>query len=239
MSAAISLTSVSKAYGGLRPLRLRELIVNEGDVIGLAGFDQVTAEVFVNLVTGATLPDAGDVEVFGRRTADIADTDEWLSLVDRFGIISERVVLLPQYTAAQNIAMSLTLDVEPVSAEVRRQVETLGGEAGLDGGDFDTAAADGPTALRHRIRLARALAQEPRLLLVEHPAASVAAADLAALSADLARVASARGLAVVVLAANHELASPFAPRVMTLDPATGALAERRGGLLGRLFGRHG
>ena len=53
----LALDAVIKAYGGLRPLRLRQLRVEAGEQVGLAGFDQVTAELFVNLVTGATLPD--------------------------------------------------------------------------------------------------------------------------------------------------------------------------------------
>jgi lipoprotein-releasing system ATP-binding protein len=233
----LSLNGVSKSYGGLRPLRLRDLRVVEGDLVGLAGFDQVMAEVFVNLVTGATLPETGDVEVFGRRTADIADTDDWLALVDRFGIVSERVVLLPQYTALQNVAMSLTLDVEPVRDDVRQHVEALGEEAGLDPAEMGALVADGSTALRHRVRLARALALAPKLLLVEHPAAGVEPDEVEALSRDLRTVAGKRGLAVVVLAAGVEQARPFVTRVLSLNRATGELSEAGKGLLGRLLGR--
>ena len=87
------------------------------------GFDQTTAEVFVNLATGATLPEEGTVRVFGRATSEIADSADWLATVDRFGIVSERVVLLEQFTPLQNIAMSLTLDVDPLPADVRRRAE--------------------------------------------------------------------------------------------------------------------
>ena len=120
----LELSNVSKAYGGLRPLRLRALSVTPGSVVALAGFDQTTAEVFVNLVTGATLPEEGTVRVFGRATSEIADSADWLATVDRFGIVSERVVLLEQFTPLQNIAMSLTLDVEPLPADVRQRAES-------------------------------------------------------------------------------------------------------------------
>jgi ABC-type lipoprotein export system ATPase subunit len=93
--------------------------------------------VFVNLATGATLPEEGTVRVFGRATSEIADSADWLATVDRFGIVSERVVLLEQFTPLQNIAMSLTLDVEPFPADVRQRAEQLAREAGVDGDAFD------------------------------------------------------------------------------------------------------
>ena len=122
----LEFSDISKAYGGLRPLRLRALSITPGIVVALAGFDQTTAEVFVNLATGATLPEEGTVRVFGRATSEIADSADWLATVDRFGIVSERVVLLEQFTPLQNIAMSLTLDVEPLPADVRRACRTSG-----------------------------------------------------------------------------------------------------------------
>ena len=70
--AVLEFAGVSKAYGGLRPLRIAELRVAAGDRVAILGLDQPTAEVFVNLATGATLPDAGAVSVFGRDTKAMA-----------------------------------------------------------------------------------------------------------------------------------------------------------------------
>ena len=58
MTPLLELTSVSTDYRGLRPLRIERLTVASGDHVALVGFDRVTAELFVNLVTGAKLPDA-------------------------------------------------------------------------------------------------------------------------------------------------------------------------------------
>ena len=233
MEPILELSAVAKSYGGLRPLRLRALSIAPGSVVGLAGFDQTTAEVFVNLVTGATLPDEGTVRVFGRATSAIADSADWFATVDRFGIVSERVVLLDQFTPLQNIAMSLTLDVDPLPPDVRRQVEGLAREAGLDATGFDRPVADGGVALRHRVRLARALAISPAVLLIEHPIAGLDAHEIGPLAGDITRVAATRGVAVIVLAADTSTASPFAARVLTLNGGTGELTEtRRTGLLG-------
>jgi ABC-type transporter Mla maintaining outer membrane lipid asymmetry ATPase subunit MlaF len=231
----LELSRISKAYGGLRPLRLRSLTVTPGSVVALAGFDQTTAEVFVNLATGATLPEEGTVRVFGRATSEIADSADWLATVDRFGIVSERVVLLEQFTPLQNIAMSLTLDIEPLPDDVRQRVEALAREAGLDGDGLDRPVAGGGVALRHRVRLARALATSPAVLLIEHPVAGLEASEIRALARDIARTAAARDLAVIVLAADTSTASPFATRVLTLNGGTGELTESKArSVFGRL-----
>ena len=234
-STILEFSNLSKAYGGLRPLRLRSLAITAGTQVALAGFDQTTAEVFVNLATGATLPEEGVVQVFGRATSAIADSADWLATVDRFGIVSERVVLLEQFTPLQNIAMALTLDVEPLPADVRQQAETLAREAGLDDERLDRPVADGGVALRHRVRLARALAVSPAVLLIEHPIAGLEAHEVAPLARDIARAAESRGLAVVVLAADATTATPFAQRVLALNGGTGELTEtRKTGLLDKL-----
>ena len=237
MTPVLTLSGVSKTYGGLRPLRVRSLSVTAGDVVALAGFDQTMAEVFVNLVTGATLPEEGDVRVFGRPTAEIADSADWLSTVDRFGIVSERVVLLEQFTPLQNIAMSLTLDIDPLAGEVRAQAAALATAVGLPEETHDLPVADGTVAARHRVRLARALATSPSVLLVEHPIAGLEAQEVAPLAADIRRVAAERKLAVIVLAAEPSSAAPFAPRTLRLNGGTGELTETRAGLLGRIFGK--
>jgi ABC-type transporter Mla maintaining outer membrane lipid asymmetry ATPase subunit MlaF len=234
-SPILELCNISKAYGGLRPLRLRALSVMPGSVTALAGFDQTTAEVFVNLVTGATLPEEGTVRVFGRATSEIADSADWLATVDRFGIVSERVVLLDQFTPLQNIALSLTLDVEPLPADVRERVEGLARAAGLDVQAFDRPVGDSGVGLRHRVRLARALATSPAVLLIEHPVAGLEPLEVGPLASDITRAAAIGAMAVIVLAADASTATPFATQVLTLNGGTGELTEaRRTGLLGKL-----
>ncbi len=87
-----------------------------GERVALAGIDAGGAEVMLNLVTGASLPDEGEVRVFGRRTADVSDGDEWLASLDCFGIVSERAVLLEGATLTQNLALPFTLEIDPVPA---------------------------------------------------------------------------------------------------------------------------
>jgi ABC-type transporter Mla maintaining outer membrane lipid asymmetry ATPase subunit MlaF len=233
--AVVEIRDVSKDYRGLRPLRLKRLALRQGEAVALVGFDHVAAEVFVNLVTGASMPDAGDIRAFGVSTSAIADPDAWLASLDRFGIVSERAVLLDALSVLQNIAMPLTLEIEPVPRDVRAQVEALAVEVGLDAADLQRAVATLAPAARQRVRLARAVALNPRVLLAEHPNATIPDGERPAFAADYASVVARRGLSSIVLTADRTFASAVASRVLTLQPATGDLKAASGWR--RLFGR--
>jgi len=111
---------------------------------------------------------------------------------------------------------------------VRGTVETLAAEVGIDAATLARPAGDvGPT-LRARVRLARALALDPAVLLLEHLSAGVPRGDVAALAASIRQVAERRGSAVIAATADLEFARAVAKRVLTLEPATGKLSARRG-----------
>ena len=223
----LEMSGVSKNYQALRPLRLQQLTVVAGESVAILGLDQASAEVFVNLATGTSLPDAGRVEIFGQPTAAIQDAAEWLAVVDRIGIVSDRAVLLDQFTITQNLAMPFTLDVEPPAAEVRARAEALATEAGIAASAWSTAVAAVGAAVRARVRLGRALALAPELLLLEHVSAALTAQEAAAFARDVRGVASRRRIATVAAVADEAFARGVATRVLALNAATGELLERR------------
>ena len=104
-TAILQVRDVVKDYRALRPLRVQSLDLREGEHLALLGFDQAGAEVLVNLLTGALLPDAGTVSVFGEPTSAITNAEGWVRFLDQFGLISERAVMLDQLSAGQNLAM--------------------------------------------------------------------------------------------------------------------------------------
>jgi ABC-type transporter Mla maintaining outer membrane lipid asymmetry ATPase subunit MlaF len=223
----LEFSGISKDYHGLRPLRIERLVVGTGEQVAIVGFDQVSAEVFINLATGATLPDAGEVLVFGRPTAAIADSADWLATVDRFGIVSERAVLLDQLTPVQNLAMPFTLAVEPPSDDVRAQAEALATEVGLPAESWTRAVADLGAGGRLLVRLGRALALDPAVLLLEHASAGLNRAEAVKFGADVLDIAGRRGIAVVTVTADEAFASAVAGSVVMFEPATGRLRRGR------------
>ena len=219
----ISLTGVQKQYGALRPLRIQRLDVARGERVALGGLDGPAAEMVVNLVTGATLPDQGTVHTFGTSTADITDGDAWLVSLERIGIVSPRAVLLEGSTLLQNLALPFTVELDPVPAAIAAQVAALAVECGIASEHRSRFAGELPGHLRARTHLARALALNPELLLIEHPTASVEEGERATLARDFAAAIEGRRAAALILTLDREFAGQAAHRSLTLQPATGAL----------------
>ena len=223
----VRLRNVVKDYKGLRPLRIEALDVTEGQLMALVGLDQMMAEVLVDLITAAIVPDSGEVVVFGQPTDAIADRTAWLETLDRFGLLTERAVLLDQLTVEQNLALPFSLALDDLDDPLRQRVCSLAAEIGLEDRLADKtgslAALD-----RLRVRLGRALALGPRVLLAEHPNATLNDDEQATFAADLTRIAKARGAAGIVLTASQAFARAAADDVLILQPATGALRPSSG-----------
>jgi len=224
MTALLDIRGLVKDYQGLRPLRVRELTVQRGRVISLAGFDALAAEMLVHLVTGAALPDEGDVTLFGTNTRHIPDAGAWLRSLDGLGLVSGRAVLVDMLTVLQNVAMPLTLDVDPIDPALKPQVEALAREAGIDQAAWDRALGRADAETNLRVRLARAVAASPVLVIAEHPSATLPREAVGRVAADVARIVRARGAALVTLTADAEWAGALGGDVLTLSPATGGLA---------------
>jgi branched-chain amino acid transport system ATP-binding protein len=223
----VELASVSKDYHGLRPLRIEQLSIPESAQTALLGFDVPMAETFVNLVTGAALPDQGVVTIWGRPTAAIADSAEWLAVVDRFGIVSSRAVLLLALSVTQNLAMPFTLNIDPPPDDILARAVQLAIEAGIPEPEWSRAVGDLDAAGRFRLRVARALALDPGILLLEHATAELPRGAVSGLGAHVRQIAARRGCAVLSIGADAEFASAVASRVLLLDAATGRFSEPR------------
>ena len=222
----IVLTNVEKQYGGLRPLRVRDLRVPAGRITMLLGFDRPAAEVFVNLITGASLPDTGDIESLGCRTGAIADSDEWLAFVERFGIVSDRIVLLDGMTVAQNLAISFDLELEPVPPDIMARVAVLAAEVGIDDMSAGTRVAEATPLLRSQIFLARAVALDPLILVLEHPSANLSSDEAKSFAAIVRHVSERRKLTTLGLLADEKFAKETGGRLLTWQPAPGEVRER-------------
>jgi len=223
----LELSDVSKDYRGLRPLRIDRLVVGAGESVAVVGLDQISAEVFVNLVTGTTLPDRGEVKGVGKTTAASVDSAEWLAFVDRFGIVTPRAVLLDALSVIQNLAMPFTLDIEPPPADVAARAAALAREVGLPEAEWQRVVGELNDTARARVMLARAVALDPAILLLEHSSAPLSREDATACGQHVRHVASPRGASVVAATVDETFARAVAVRVLKLEPATGRFSERR------------
>ena len=229
----IDVQGLVKDDQGLRPLRMRALTITPRDVVAIDGLDAIAAEIFVHLITGAALPDSGDVTLFGRNTRSITDGDAWLKSLDQVGMITARGILIEAFTVLQNVAMSLTLVVDPIDPRVMPEAGALAREVGLDPAAFDLPTGSAAGDVKMRVHLARALALGPKVLIAEHPSATLPRESVAAFAADLAKVARSRGLGLLALTSDDAFAKGLGGQRLVLNGGTGELKPI--GLIKKLF----
>jgi predicted ABC-type transport system involved in lysophospholipase L1 biosynthesis ATPase subunit len=99
---------------------------------------------------------------------------------------------------------------------------------------FDLPVGKTSPDVQARVHLAKALALGPKMLLAEHPTATMPRETVAAFGADLARVARERGMALLAVTADDALARAIGGQRLELVPASGEL--KAPGVLKRLFG---
>ena len=226
----IEMRGVVKNYQALRPLRVVELLIAATDRLALKGLDAAAAEMLVHLVTGAALPEEGFVKVSGRDTRDIATDTEWLTSLDRFGIVTHRAVLLDGMSVAANLALPLTISVDPMSPEIRARVEQDAKDVGLGETGLDGAVAKLSAEQRLRLHLSRAAANRPQFLLLEHPAAQLEDAAAAARTGKTLRALSdARGFGWLAIGEDATFADAAGATRLALAPATGVVSREKSG----------
>jgi ABC-type lipoprotein export system ATPase subunit len=225
----IHIAGLRKQFGGLRPLRINALSLPAGGRITLHGLDAESAEMLTLLITGASLPDEGTVAISGRDTRDIRTDTEWLTSLDVFGMVTTRAVLMDSVAVEANMALPFTLSIDPLLPEVRLAVESLAAEVGLHADMLPAPVHNLGEPDRARVHLARALALNPQVLLLEHPTAKLTSEEAGAFGRSLAGISERRRLAWLAITEDEAFAAEAGGRRCRLAPATGEIsAVKRG-----------
>jgi predicted ABC-type transport system involved in lysophospholipase L1 biosynthesis ATPase subunit len=124
--------------------------------------------------------------------------------------------------------MPLTLDVDPIDPAFRPAAEALAREAGIAESAWEQPLGRASAEVNLRVRLARAVAPEPALVIAEHPSAALPRDAVDRVAGDVARVAAARGAALVTLTADPAWAGAVGGQVLVLQPGSGELAPETG-----------
>src|SRR5262249_24175295 len=128
----IDIRNLRKQVIGPSPLRVRKFQLDHADRIALFGLDATGVEAFVHLLTGALLPDEGDVLIARHTPRAFSTAAEWLRSLDRFGFVPSRAVFLEPLPLISNLAVPLTLAIDLLPDDVRRRITTLAQEVALE-----------------------------------------------------------------------------------------------------------
>jgi len=218
-TAVVGLHDVHFAYPrpGREPLlvlRGVDLAVHPGEMVALLGANGCGKTTLLRLVSGTLKPQQGEVEVAGRRVGD------WTR-----DALARRVAVLPQQLDLPDGFRTAEL-VEMGRAPHARRLfgSTADDERAIQRALTDADALDLADRLPHelsggerqRVLVAMALAQEPDLLLLDEPTLHMDLAHQVALLRAMRRLQADRGLTVLTVLHDLNLAAAFAPRIVML-----------------------
>jgi len=210
-SASLTLHGVRKAFGANLVLENVDLTVPAGMTTALVGPSGGGKTVLLKCAAGLLRPDAGQVDLLGE-----TNVRHWGPLRHRIGVLFQRNALFDSMSVWENAAFPLRrrgMALEPAREEAFR----LLAQVGLDQRAGEAAPAALSGGMRKRAALARAMAGNPELLLLDDPTAGpdpVLAASMEQLIRHL--VCSHGTTALVVTAEVDDLESRF-DRVAVLD----------------------
>jgi branched-chain amino acid transport system ATP-binding protein len=217
---------LSKEFGGVRAVENLSFSVAPGTVHSIIGPNGAGKTTLLNLLTGIYVPTAGGIylgerELTGRpaheyAAAGIARTFQNLQVFFNMSAIEN--VMVGRYRHERcGIAAALLRFPSLARAEraCRKAAAELLDFVGL--GDYLVARADAlPYGALKRLEMARALATEPRVLLLDEPAAGLNPTETRELDALIGRIAG-RGITVVLVEHNMRLVMGVSDHILVLD----------------------
>src|SRR5262245_62172278 len=231
---ALEVHGLSKSYGGVRAVRDLSFSVESGEVVALIGPNGAGKTTCFNMLNGQLAPDRGEIVVGGTRVAGLPPHRVWrlgvgrtFQLTQTFGSLSVRenvqVALLSYHRRLRSVfAFAPVLYVKEAEALLERvgmRSQAARPCAVLAYGDLK------------RVELAVALANQPRLLLMDEPTAGMAPEERGALMQLAATLAASEGIAVLFTEHDMDVVFGHASRIIVLHQgeiiASGAPAEVR------------
>ena len=222
-------TAVSRAYEGVRALREVTLELHQGEVVGLIGPNGAGKTTLVNIMTGFDFPTTGSVQL------EEADITRWTPYRrGRAGLARtfQHSRSFRNLTVRENVEVA-ALGAGASAREARRRASLLLEILGLTA-HADTLASALPHGDERRLGVARALAIEPRFVLLDEPAAGLPEAEVPDLAAVVRSVRDEHGAGVLLIDHNMTLIMGVCDRIHVLDRgqtlAAGTPTEIRGNL---------
>ena len=211
--AFLELKSVSKHFGGHSVLSDINLSIEEGEFVAIVGYSGQGKTTLINLIAGLLKPDAGTVTLSGQPITGPGP--------DR-GLVFQNYSLLPWLTVYENIALAVDQvfpgwPAEKRAAHIEKHIATVKLSHAKD--RLPQQLSGG---MRQRVSVARTLAIDPRILLLDEPLGALDALSRGTLQDEIASIWQADRKTVVLITNSVDEALLLADRIIPLTIGPGA-----------------
>ncbi len=209
----LELRGVSKGFGGPAVLANVDLAIERGEFVAIVGYSGSGKTTLISLVAGLQKPDTGTVR--------LNDLDIVAPGPDR-GVVFQNYSLLPWLTVFENILLAVEQVFPNYAPEKKRQhVEKYIAMVNLTPAR-DKLPRQLSGGMRQRVSVARALAMDPQILLLDEPLSALDALTRATLQDEIERIWQVDKKTVVLITNDVDEALLLADRIIPLTPGPGA-----------------
>jgi branched-chain amino acid transport system ATP-binding protein len=217
--SVLSIVGLSKSFGGVHAVREVSFEVARGEFLALIGPNGAGKSTCFNMINGQLKPDAGNVLFSGRDIAGLPPRDIW-----RFGVSRtfQIAATFGSLTVAENVQMALISHAgetyriwRPAAGHHRERAVALLDQVGMRDA-ADHACHELAYGDVKRVELAIALANEPRLLLMDEPTAGMAPRERNELIALVKQLVVERGISVLFTEHSMDVVFAFADRIIVM-----------------------
>ena len=215
--AVLELKSVSKSFGSgaacTRVLKNVSLAVEEGEFVAIVGYSGSGKTTLINLMAGLATPDSGEVLFKGEPVREPGPER---------GVVFQSYSLMPWLSVRGNIALAVdaVLSGRP-AAERRARIDHYISMVSLSHAS-DRKPAELSGGMRQRVAVARALAMDPEVLLLDEPLSALDALTRAKLQTEIEAIWSQEKKTVVMITNDVDEALLLADRIIPLNPGPDA-----------------
>jgi branched-chain amino acid transport system ATP-binding protein len=217
--SVLELRALSKSFGGVHAVNDVSFTVGKGEFLAMIGPNGAGKSTCFNMINGQLTPDSGDILCQGKSIAGLAPRDIWRLGVGRTFQVA---ATFGSMTAIENVQMALISHARetyrlwhPAASRFRARALELLTQVGME------TSADRPSReLAYgdvkRVELAIALANDPRLLLMDEPTAGMGAGERHGLIELVKRLVVEQGISVLFTEHSMDVVFAFADRIIVL-----------------------
>jgi phospholipid/cholesterol/gamma-HCH transport system ATP-binding protein len=214
--SVIAVEHLHKSFDGRVVLNGVSLTVSRGETLAVLGRSGTGKSVLLRLIIGLETPDSGSVRIHGNNLAGLS-IDSMSEIRKKMGFLFQHAALYDSLTVAQNVAFPLEHHRKDLSKSERSdRVRQLLAEVGIE-----NASAKMPSdisgGMQKRVGLARALALEPEILLLDEPTAGLDPISSSEIDDLILKLQRERQMASIVVTHDLHSARTIANRLALLD----------------------
>ena len=212
----VAVDNLHKAFGRQKVLNGIRLSVSRGETLAVLGRSGTGKSVLLRLIIGLETPDSGTVCIHGQSIAGLA-IDQMGEIRKKMGFLFQHAALYDSLTVAGNVAFPLVHHRRDISRSERDdRVKQLLAEVGMEG-NLEKMPSDISGGMQKRVGLARALALEPEILLLDEPTAGLDPISSGEIDDLILKLQRERKMASIVVTHDLHSARTIAGRLALLD----------------------